>query len=145
MWLHSLSSLNCAWVQDLVTHPLSLSAMCVVPDVNALLLVCSAEATPVTLQVDLDNLFQLDKLVLSFKVPQSLFEHNHISFVIIMINYLLILFVCLTQMLLFTDTKYSTFISLFSLFLELKPKIFFSPVSSEGPSSQWVCYRENPG
>lgn len=70
----------------LVTHPLSVSVMCVVPNVNALL-VCSAEATPVTLQVDLDNLFQLDNLVLSFKVPHSVFELDHIS---IMINYLFV-------------------------------------------------------
>lgn len=96
-----------------------LSQRCVLLNVNALLLVRSAEETPVTLQVDMDNLFQLDKLVLSFKVPRSLFEHNHISFVIIMINYLLILFVCLMQM---PSFLYSTFIS---LFLELEPKIFF--------------------
>lgn len=82
----------------MVAHPPSVSAMCVVPNVNALLPVRSAEATPVTLQVDLDNLFQLDKLVLSFKVPHSLFERNRISFVIIMIKYLIVLLVCLMQM-----------------------------------------------
>lgn len=141
MWLCSLSTLNCAWVQYLVTHPLSVSAMCIVPNVNALLLVCSAEATPVTLQVDLNNLFQLDKLVLSFKVPHSLFEHSHISFVITIINYLLILFVCLTQMPLFTDKILST-VHLFHYFLNWNLRSLFHLCPPKGPRpSEFVIER----
>lgn len=46
--------------------------ICGVPDVNTVLLVCPVEVSPVTLELDLDNLFQLDNLVLSFKVGYSL-------------------------------------------------------------------------
>lgn len=46
--------------------------ICGVPDVNTVLLDCPVEVSPVTLELDLDNLFQLDNLVLSFKVGYSL-------------------------------------------------------------------------
>lgn len=55
--------------------------ICSVPDGNAVLLVCLIELNPVTLQLDLNNLFQLDNLVLSFKVCyilQSQLDHMNL-------------------------------------------------------------------
>lgn len=51
---------------------------------NVVLIVVPAEVNPVTVQLDLDDLFQLDNLVLSFKVCSILYPYftaavKHIS------------------------------------------------------------------